>query len=127
MTEDEVIEIIRDKARINMPDEKPEDIVTMSVLIAQKRSEARKREVSPNDMIFGAGVMCALFDWIKLSVYTDAARKCRDQFAGIAEDSDMKQRFRSLMTPELIGAASVPEAVGYGFDRLIQRSSDIRF
>jgi hypothetical protein len=55
---------------------------------------------------------------LKPAAFISGATALRAEFYGIALNDNKRRVFEESMTPELLGAASVSEAISVGFDSL---------
>ncbi len=97
------------------------DLITMIGLVAEARAAAHGRqEPTLADRIFGGGILCEFFRPLKVSAFVYGAMALRETYAGISQVEETREAFKESMTPELLGAASVTEAVSLGFDALFR-------
>lgn len=101
-----------------------DDLIVMIDVVATARAAAWGRAPAAlADWIFGGAVLCEFFRPLKPEAYSDAAIQLRMRYFGIAKDPEMQRAFESALTPELLGAASVTEAIGLGLDALFSSES----
>lgn len=107
--------IINDKM---LTGERIEDVVVMIDIIAYERSMFIDAWLTEKVFEFAAGIICIIFEPLKPPPFEEKVSALRQQFIGISQLRELRLSFRELLTPRLLGAQDLRQAISFGFDDL---------